>query len=800
MLCGMASHSRHQVRPHVLVLLPWPANREYPPRPRNRHALTLTQLEARDVPTLWYTVHLSSPPGGVQADNTASVGGPGLSIDSMRMFTDSDTALVEANSEAEAIQIVLTGSLEIGVSELELPATTYTFSSSTSSTSASAQAAYLISPTGGNTWQVALEDTAAYPTISDWDYNDFTWNLTVDGSTSLPPNYTAPYSPPPPPPYVPPDPYMGPYQYAVPDSATTDRDTPVTIPVIANDIQPTNGSSLSVGYASNGMYGTVTVAADGQSVIYTPNAGFTGMDSFYYVLAGSGDMATVYITVTGEPEFPPNPTNTMPDFTDPDPNAWWNKPTENYTAADWAAYNAYMMNYVPPTPTGPHLNAVSDTATTSRNTAVTISVLANDSDIDGHPLTVTYAGGGMYGTVTYDGTSVTYTPNAGYAGTDSFYYVIDDGNGATAMAGVNVTVYGLPLVSVDGPLTTVYPEENATFVDVPYTLHWIGEASLSSTDVQYRVTVLDGEDFTNEVSSQTFTTTFLPGQTSFASAVSLATADLNPELRVRIEVLPPAAVPGVPVPFVIDPNKREFKCQAKAEQVVITGAAVLGKDFIPTLVAAAKTEPGAKNIVETLLKDKAGVDITVADQQKKWEDSKLIFGVVTDNNDVVSGAALNVIKFSVQNFNKAPQKDKAMIIQVHRTTQTFYDKEGKKLGSDIEEIVIEGFAVDKNGVMVGLDVHGYPAKIGIKLTDGTVAKVQFATEWEVGWGVYAGKAPPQSGIFFQGPSPPEQSPVTWLGKTLAYESKYILDSKGQWFFIDDSTGVRNEGTGNVIKK
>ncbi len=236
-------------------------------------------------------------------------------------------------------------------------------------------------------------------------------------------------------------------------------------------------------------------------------------------------------------------------------------------------------------------------------------------------------------------------------------------------------------------------------------------------------------------------------------------------------------------------------------EITITGVPQSGKDFAPKLVAAAKTEPGAKYIVEEILKVKTGVDIATDEQQKKWAAEKVIYGVVKEKDAVVSGGVLNAIQFSVQNFEKAPQKDKAMIIQLHHTTISFYDADGKKIvGQNIDETIIEGFAVDGKGVMTGFDFHGYTAQIGTKLGDKTVASVQCTTDWIVGWGIYAGKAPPQSGVFYQGKTSPEADPITWLGKTMQYESKYTLNSKGEWFFIDDSTNAMVQGTGNMIMK
>ncbi|MGE3277325.1 MAG: MBG domain-containing protein, partial [Vicinamibacterales bacterium] len=86
--------------------------------------------------------------------------------------------------------------------------------------------------------------------------------------------------------------------------------------------------------------------------------------------------------------------------------------------------------------------AVNDTATTEEETPVTVTVLANDFDADGDTLTVTgVTGNPARATVTANpGGTVTYTPVAGFSGTDTFTYTVDDGHGGTATATVTVTV------------------------------------------------------------------------------------------------------------------------------------------------------------------------------------------------------------------------------------------------------------------------------------------------------------------------------------------------------------------------
>jgi hypothetical protein len=88
-------------------------------------------------------------------------------------------------------------------------------------------------------------------------------------------------------------------------------------------------------------------------------------------------------------------------------------------------------------------NAVADTAVLDEDGGATpIPVLANDSDPDGDPLTITAAADGAHGTVTITGggSGLTYAPEVDYNGADSFTYTISDGQGGTDTATVSVTV------------------------------------------------------------------------------------------------------------------------------------------------------------------------------------------------------------------------------------------------------------------------------------------------------------------------------------------------------------------------
>jgi hypothetical protein len=85
--------------------------------------------------------------------------------------------------------------------------------------------------------------------------------------------------------------------------------------------------------------------------------------------------------------------------------------------------------------------AVDDTASTSEDMPVTVNLLTNDTDADGDTLSVTNLTSPDNGTLVdnSDGT-VTYTPNPGYNGTDSFTYRASDGTDVSTVATVTITV------------------------------------------------------------------------------------------------------------------------------------------------------------------------------------------------------------------------------------------------------------------------------------------------------------------------------------------------------------------------
>ena len=102
--------------------------------------------------------------------------------------------------------------------------------------------------------------------------------------------------------------------------------------------------------------------------------------------------------------------------------------------------------------------AVGDSTTTAEDTAIVIRVLDNDSDVDGDSLSVIEVSTPSNGSVaiTGAGTTVTYTPNANFHGSDLFTYKVSDGNGSTDTGTVTVTVTSVndPPVAMGDSTTT----------------------------------------------------------------------------------------------------------------------------------------------------------------------------------------------------------------------------------------------------------------------------------------------------------------------------------------------------------
>jgi len=103
----------------------------------------------------------------------------------------------------------------------------------------------------------------------------------------------------------------------------------------------------------------------------------------------------------------------------------------------------------PPNTNAP--TAVVDTATTLNNAAVTIAVLANDSDAEGDALSLTaILTNPIWGTAAISGNSVVYTPNVNQIGSDSLTYEVSDGD---KVSSATVTIENTQTITFSGAAT-----------------------------------------------------------------------------------------------------------------------------------------------------------------------------------------------------------------------------------------------------------------------------------------------------------------------------------------------------------
>ncbi|HEX8525977.1 tandem-95 repeat protein [Allosphingosinicella sp.] len=154
--------------------------------------------------------------------------------------------------------------------------------------------------------------------------------------------------------------------------------------------------TYSVKTGGEGAHGSVTFNQAAGTFTYTPAANFNGPDSFTILISdGNGGTAEQVVSVTVTP--------------------------------------------VNDAPTAPATGSV----TTGEDIASAATAIGA-SDIDGDPLTYSEKVGveAAHGTVTFDNANgtFTYTPDADYAGADSFTILISDGNGGFAEQAVTVDV------------------------------------------------------------------------------------------------------------------------------------------------------------------------------------------------------------------------------------------------------------------------------------------------------------------------------------------------------------------------
>ena len=178
---------------------------------------------------------------------------------------------------------------------------------------------------------------------------------------------------------------------AVDDTLTVDEDASLTSKnVITNDTDA-DGDTLSLTAATTAGTGTVAVNADGLSVDYTPAANFNGTEVITYTVSdGTLTDATGTLTIT-------------------------------VTAVNDA-----------PVATAQSVTTIED---------ISLDITLAGADVDGDTITTyTIVDNPTNGTVSLTDNKVTYVPNKGYFGADSFTFKVNDGTIDSEKGTVSITV------------------------------------------------------------------------------------------------------------------------------------------------------------------------------------------------------------------------------------------------------------------------------------------------------------------------------------------------------------------------
>ncbi|RUY54594.1 tandem-95 repeat protein, partial [Mesorhizobium sp. M7A.F.Ca.CA.001.13.2.1] len=268
------------------------------------------------------------------------------------------------------------------------------------------------------------------------------------------------------------------------DEATVAEDGSVDIAVLANDTDE-DGDTPTPSLVAEPANGTVTLNPGG-SFTYAPKPNFFGADSFTYRVSDGftqSNVATVTLTVTPVNDAPVaaddiasvtedgslilavlgNDSDVDGDTLTPvlvtgpvngtltlnQDGTFTYAPKANFTGTDSFTYKASDGNAesnittatLTVTPVNDAPVAADDIASVAEGGSVVVSVLANDTDVDGDALTPILVTEPTNGTLTLnpDG-SFTYAPKANFVGTDGFTYKASDGTAESNIATVALTI------------------------------------------------------------------------------------------------------------------------------------------------------------------------------------------------------------------------------------------------------------------------------------------------------------------------------------------------------------------------
>ena len=187
------------------------------------------------------------------------------------------------------------------------------------------------------------------------------------------------------------------------DSYNVGMNAPIELFVLVNDNDSDAFRISAVSAPTNG-----SVSNNQSSIIYTPNDTYVGSDTFSYTIKDS----------VGQESS--------------------------------AVVNINIAN-IPP-------KAENDSGETVQSQAIAIDVLVNDISEGGHNLSIASTSSPSNGSISHDGKIITYTPAVGFAGNDSFVYVVRDSYGDETTASVGIKITNVEPIAKDDEYSLVQNE------------------------------------------------------------------------------------------------------------------------------------------------------------------------------------------------------------------------------------------------------------------------------------------------------------------------------------------------------
>jgi hypothetical protein len=230
--------------------------------------------------------------------------------------------------------------------------------------------------------------------------------------------------------------------------------------IVVNTTNPSNDDNIFfTGFQLNS-----TAAVVGEGAVLSPVSGNTPVNSPYTFTTKLQDStgnpiankAVTFTVLSG-----PNAGQTAPATTDANGNAAYTYASGSagtdtvqvsFTGSNGSTVQSNQATVTWTAAANQPPKVADQLVTTAQDTAVGVSLAGSDPEND--PLTFAVTGGPSHGTLTGSGANLTYTPNAGYSGPDSFTYTANDGTNTSNTGTVSITVTPAP-VGCPAPAPTV---------------------------------------------------------------------------------------------------------------------------------------------------------------------------------------------------------------------------------------------------------------------------------------------------------------------------------------------------------